>query len=117
MDPRVARAIERIHDGLWGPLALPSVARAAGLSSRQLCRLFKDETGLTPRSYLKRARLIWARLLLERPDLSIKQTAPLVGRSDLSHFVRYFKRAYGASPAEIRKAPASLTAGGTPLRG
>jgi AraC-like DNA-binding protein len=43
-----------------------------------------------------------ARYLLETSFLSVKEIAYSVGLSDESHFVRDFKKAYGAPPTRYR---------------
>jgi transcriptional regulator GlxA family with amidase domain len=79
-----------------------SMARAAGLSRSRLYDLFRNETGTSPARYAKQLRLERARDLLETGTLSVKEIAGVVGFTDVSHFVRNFKMAYGASPSEFR---------------
>lgn len=54
--------------------------------------------------YVRLARLEAAKELLETTFLSVKEIGGLAGFVDNSHFVRYFKKRYGATPSEHRKA-------------
>src|ERR671938_118276 len=77
-------------------------AALVNLSPSRLHQLFKDETGLPPAKYLRRLRMEQARALLESSYLSVKEVMRQVGVTDESHFVRDFKKTYGAPPARYR---------------
>jgi transcriptional regulator GlxA family with amidase domain len=116
VDPRVSEAIERFHSEWRGRLPIHSLARSVGMSPREFQRVFRAQTGLTPRAYVRRLRLALARLLLERKDLSVKEICAVVGFSALNHFVTEFRKAYGRPPGEFRKTLMSqATCGGNPL--
>jgi transcriptional regulator GlxA family with amidase domain len=102
----VARRIDKILSILTARLdehvTGSSLARAAGLSRSRLYDLFKNEVGTSPARYAKQLRLERARDLLEAGSLSVKEIAGVVGFTDVSHFVRDFRMAFGASPSEFR---------------
>jgi len=52
--------------------------------------------------YLRLLRMERAKYLLETSFLSVKEITHSVGLNDESHFVRDFKKAYGAPPARYR---------------
>ncbi|HYE75900.1 MAG TPA: helix-turn-helix transcriptional regulator [Blastocatellia bacterium] len=79
------------------------IAESVGLCPRQLERLFKAETGLTPIQYLRQLRLEQACQLLLNSPVSIKEIAVCVGLSSQSYFVREFKRAFHMTPSEFRQ--------------
>ena len=83
---------------------LDSTARIAGLSPFHFLRVFANALGVTPHQYLVRSRLRRAARLLPDTARSITDIALDVGFSDLSNFVRTFRRAAGVSPRAFRKA-------------
>jgi AraC-like DNA-binding protein len=102
-DAHVARrARERLHDALSEDIGLDALADDAGAANRfQLARAFRAAYDTSPHSYLVQARLIRARQLLadgERPA----ETAATCGFADQSHLGRWFRRAYGVTPAAYR---------------
>jgi AraC family transcriptional regulator len=83
------------------PLALSSVAAAAGVSVPHLCRCFRQRTGRTLSAHRQQLRL---RASLERvaagEDLSA--LALDLGFSSHSHFTLSFRRAFGMTPSDAR---------------
>jgi AraC family transcriptional regulator len=86
------------------PLHLAHVAKAAGLSAFHFLRLFTHVLGVTPHQYLVRSRLRRAARLLADDQQPITDVALASGFSDLSNFVRTFRRAAGVSPRRFRRA-------------
>ena len=95
--------IREMELALSEPHSVDSLARSVNLSTWRLCHIFKSETRKPPLQYLRSLRMQKARKLLETTFLSVKQVMFEVGLKDESHFVRDFKRVYGASPAEYRR--------------
>jgi AraC-like DNA-binding protein len=79
------------------------LAEAAGFSAAQFRRAFRRCTGLSPRDYLKVHRLKTARHLLASTDLPVRVVAARCGFASTSHFIQFFKRAAGPSPAQYRQ--------------
>lgn len=78
------------------------VAAALGISRRQLYVLFEASDASFAR-VLGSLRIAEARrLLLERPDLSVTQTAFACGFDSLATFYRIFGNTYGVTPTELR---------------
>jgi len=105
--PAVAAAIAHIESDLAGPLGVPAIARAAGVSHNHLTRLFHAETGATVVAYIRRRRLAQARHLLRESTLSIPAIAAAVGIGDLQAFNKACRRELGRSPRAIRGAVGS----------
>ena len=74
-----------------------------GLSSSYLCRIFKEETGLSMNAYITNLRMSKAGELLNDTNSYIKEVAISVGFEDQLYFSRLFKRYYGVTPSEYRK--------------
>jgi AraC-like DNA-binding protein len=78
-------------------VSLDALAHAAGIGPFHLCRVFRQETGLSPHAYqlLVRVRLAKSRLA---QGLPISQAAAEAGFTDQAHFTRHFKRMFGVTP-------------------
>ena len=74
------------------------------MSQRQLERLCKRYLGATPAQYYVRLRLERARRMLRQTDMSVAEVAIACGFVSLSHFAKVYRRHYGLSPREDRKA-------------
>lgn len=84
-------------------LDLETIAAANGMSPRTLNRLFAPE-GITPIRWLWRARLATAHRMLSGPRaVSVTEAALACGFSDVSHFSRVFKAAFGRAPRLLAK--------------
>jgi AraC-like DNA-binding protein len=103
MDQRVLTVIALMKDDPRRALPISRLAQSVNLSPTRLWYLFKTETGTPPGRYLKTLRMQDAAALLVDTFLSVKEIIARVGFTDESHFVRDFKRVYGATPTEYRK--------------
>lgn len=101
--PAFTAAVTHIESHLADPLAVPAVARAAGISHNHLTRLFRAETGSTVVAYIRRRRLERARHLLRESTLSIAAIAATVGVPDLQAFNKACHRELGGSPRAVRE--------------
>lgn len=81
------------------------MARLCRLSLRQLERIFKVESGCTPRQWLRMQRLNNALLLL-RTAQSVKQVGYSLAYAQIPQFCREFKTRFGITPKEFRQSQA-----------
>ncbi|OBZ11813.1 AraC family transcriptional regulator [Bacillus sp. FJAT-27264] len=89
------------------PVSIEQMCDSLGYNRAYLSRVFKQETGLSPVTYLLKLRIDKSRQLLrERPELSVEQVASSVGLTDALYFSRQFKRFCGQSPTAYRTATA-----------
>ena len=102
MDHRVKELIESLRSNPGREVPADEMALLLGLSVSRLYHLFRNETGTTPGRYQQRLRIERACSLLESTHLSVKEIVAQVGASDLSHFIRDFKKARGVSPKRYR---------------
>jgi len=86
--------------------SLGSLAGAAGMSPFHFARVFRELTGKPPHRYLVEVRLTHALQLLRR-GASVTETCFAVGFSNLSHFIRLFRRRFGTSPSGFTRRHAS----------
>ncbi|MGW2723950.1 helix-turn-helix domain-containing protein [Streptomyces sp. NPDC001492] len=110
--PFVAAAQAYIEVHLAGPLSVPDVAHAVGVSHTHLTRVFRAETGHTVVSYIRHRRLQRARHLLLSSTLSVTAIAAAVGIADLQAFNKACRRELGASPRAIRRSGSTPAVGG-----
>ncbi len=87
------------------PLTAVELARLAGLSLRQVQRMFHEALGTTPTKYYLRLRLQRARALLTQSSMSITQIAVACGFQSACHFSKSYRALYGRSPRSERQQP------------
>ena len=95
-----------VDDHLDDPgLAATDIASAVGISERQLSRVFAADDTTVPRHVLSR-RLDLAHSLLSHaaPGLRTADVAARCGFSSLPYFTTAFKRRFGRSAGEVRRA-------------
>ncbi|HHS9777587.1 TPA: helix-turn-helix domain-containing protein [Raoultella ornithinolytica] len=73
------------------------------LTSRTAFRHIKEATGMTPDNYLKRLRLVSARVKLRETDMTITDVAYLCGFANSNHFTTLYKKVFGVTPSEDRR--------------
>jgi AraC family transcriptional regulator len=95
-------AVAYIESNLAGPLTVPAIARAAGISHNHLTRLFRAELGSTVVGYIRTRRLARAEHLLRASTLPIAAVAASVGIRDLQAFNKACRQVLHASPRAIR---------------
>lgn len=103
LHPAVHRAQDYLIQTQTTAIALQDVAAYAHMSVRNLLRVFKQSTGITPLQYHQRLRLEFAASLLRNPDLSVEEVAARCGFDDARHFRRLWRRIYGAPPSSSRR--------------
>jgi AraC family transcriptional regulator, glycine betaine-responsive activator len=97
------------------PLTAVELAQLAGLSLRQVQRLFHETLGTTPTKYYLRLRLQRARALLVQSGMSITQIALACGFQSACHFSKSYRAMYGRSPRSERQQPLFGSATGAPV--
>ena len=117
VDPRIGRVTALMHVTLHRKMPLRELAGAAGLSVSRLCHLFHNQTGISPRRYLKAARLARAKELLETSSFSVKEVAARAGFNHVGRFIGDFRNTYGRTPSQHRRIAlrSKLTSGDVPL--
>ncbi|MGE8203064.1 bifunctional transcriptional activator/DNA repair enzyme AdaA [Heyndrickxia sp. NPDC080065] len=82
---------------------LEDIANHVGVSSFYLERLFKQETGKTPRAYLEKIRIDKAANLLQNTGLTNLEICYETGFHSTSNFYRIFRQEKQCSPSEYRR--------------
>ena len=103
-EEKMVRICEWLLNHLPEEINLDDIASTFALSRSLLTRSFRRHTGTSIVEYLNTRRLERAAVLLtSAADESIARAAMDCGFSNLSHFHRCFKSAYGLTPAEFRR--------------
>ena len=101
--PKLEEVATLMEANLQEPLALDELARYAGLSRRQLERLFQRYVGCPPLKYYLELRLARARLLLQQTRMPITEVALACGFVSPPHFTKCYHDHFGHSPSGERK--------------
>ena len=105
--PKLVNIIGEMEGNLEEPLSPSTLAKGAGLSTRQLERLFRRYLDRSPKRYYLELRLKKARSLLLQTDLSVINVALACGFSSPSHFSKCYRAFYNRTPYRERGVPAT----------
>ncbi len=87
-----------IEEHLAEELPPSLLARIAAMSRTCFFEAFKKETGLTPRDYINRLRVLYARDLLQTGRYTVAEAAYACGFCDQSGIDRHFRKMLNATP-------------------
>lgn len=73
-------------------------AELCNMSEVNFRRLFKEYTGMSPIEYRNNIRLINAKNKLQSGEYNVSEVSELCGFSNLSFFIRLYKKKYGFTP-------------------
>ena len=100
--PGLIKTIELMQSQTEDPLPLAQLATAAGLSLRQMERLFKHHFGLRPAQYYLDMRLKKAQTLLQQTSLSTFAIATACGFNSTSYLAKRYRLKFLISPRQER---------------
>lgn len=98
----VLDAVAAMQSHMGDPLTLAQLALIAGVTPRQLNRLFQDRLGDSTMRYYRKERLRLALHLLRGSALSITDIALATGFSGSAHFSTAFSTWHGVPPSRAR---------------
>jgi AraC-like DNA-binding protein len=102
-DPRVAKALARVHSAPAVPLTLEGLAREVGMSRTVFAQRFRTLVGESVMAYVARRRMHVAAGLLGSTDLSLAEVAARVGYDSDVALSKAFKRWSGEAPGRYRR--------------
>jgi AraC-like DNA-binding protein len=106
---RIARAVKILRADFRKPIAVETLAHAAGLSLTAFRRHFRAITSVSPNQFQKQLRLAEARRLMTTSGYSASRAAFEVGYLSASQFSRDYARMFGSPPREDLRRPSALT--------
>jgi AraC-like DNA-binding protein len=101
-DPRIGRALRRLHADVAADWTVASLADAAGMSRSSFAHHFRNRVGLSPLDYLTRWRMYRVRRALIETNLAFTTIAERNGYQSRTSCSLSFKRIYGYPPSELR---------------
>ncbi len=101
-NPRLLNAIESMQRHIEDTLNCDQIASQAGLSIRQLDRLFKENIGVTPARFYMDLRLKRANALLTQSAITLTEVQMACGFLTRSHFIRCYREKFGYPPSVER---------------
>jgi transcriptional regulator GlxA family with amidase domain len=101
----ILAAVAMMERQLASPAPRSDLAKAAGVSLRQLERLFAVHLGATIEQHYLSLRLAKARELLRQTSLPVLEIGAECGFSGASHFARVYRRVFRLSPSQDRTPP------------
>ena len=99
----MSEALNFIQENALTNISLKDVAAAVHLSPGYFATLFKKSSGFSVGAWITQLRLSEACAQLIHTDVSIEQLTYQLGWSDVTHFIRTFKKMYQVTPAQWRK--------------
>ena len=101
-DPRLAAALQAMHEDAAHPWTVPELAALTGLSRAAFARVFREALGQAPMQYLTGWRMTLARDHLRAGDLSLARIADAVGYGSSFAFAAASHRHHGDPPGAWR---------------
>ena len=97
------RVAQLMEENIEKPLSLDKIAKATGLSRRQIERLFKRDLNCVPKRYYLSMRLRRARDLLLQTAMPIMDITAACGFQSPPHFSKCYRNQFGHPPSAERK--------------
>jgi YesN/AraC family two-component response regulator len=102
-DNLINKARIYISNNISQELSVKMVSSYVNLSTPYLTKIFKQQTGSSPKNYILQEKIEIAKELLESTSLSISLVALQIGYTNFSHFTQIFKKMVKVTPVEYRK--------------
>ncbi|MBE6789225.1 MAG: helix-turn-helix transcriptional regulator [Ruminococcaceae bacterium] len=99
---KISDIISYISDNAFKKVTIDDICKELHISKYHLCRIFKENTGVTIGDFIKNRRLSVAKQLLADTDLKITEIAQRCCFSDNSFFTKTFSLEFGVTPTEYR---------------
>lgn len=100
--PRLSTAVGLMEANIEEPIVLEEIAAHAGITKRQMERLFRKYLKVTPARYYVKLRLIRARQLLIQSSMGVYDIAVATGFVSGPHFSKCYRDVFGVSPSQER---------------
>ena len=95
---KLQAALSEIAEYWYKNESVAYYAELCNMSEVNFRRLFKEYTGLSPIDYRNDVRLSKARSKLQSGEYNVSEVAEICGFSNLSFFIRVYKKKYGYTP-------------------
>jgi AraC-like DNA-binding protein len=99
----VERIITFIHTNVKKEIQVRDIAKEFRYCEKHIRFLFKSKLGLTPKQYIKKAKLENVYHLLNSSNLTVQEIADNYSFASVSHLINSFKAEYGLTPSAFRE--------------
>ena len=97
-------AFTYIDQNFQNNITISDIAKSCKIHRNYLGKIFREQLGTSPQEFLITYRMNKAVQLLKTTKLAIKDIGNAVGYPNQLHFSRAFKKVYGLSPSQWRRA-------------
>ena len=102
-DARLFIAKQYINDNIESNLKVADIAAYCYLGTKQLTRLFQENSGTTPAAYIQAQKAKHIETLLTETDIPLRDISERMNFSSEYHLNSFFKKYAGMPPGEYRK--------------
>ena len=102
---KIKPIIDYIEENYMFDISTKTLSKAFGYSAEHFCRKFKEDTGITPMTYLRIYRLEQSLKMIKSNENTISEIALKCGFYDANYFTRCFKSYYGVPPKFYKNKP------------
>jgi AraC-like DNA-binding protein/quercetin dioxygenase-like cupin family protein len=95
--------ISYIEENYTSKITLSDISEVVHMSEKYFSRFFKENFGINFVDYVNRIRLEKAASMLLSTDEQVTEIALACGYTNISYFIRSFKKAFGTSPHAFRR--------------
>ena len=98
-------ALEKINIGFTeNDLSVKVLAELCNMSENYFRRLFNEQFGISPKEYVIRRKIDYAKKLLGSGQFAVFEAAQMCGYFEPCHFSREFTKRVGVSPSKYKEA-------------
>lgn len=101
-DPRLRTALIMMEQNIDNKVSLSNIAASVGVSRRQLERLFKTKSNISPAIAYRKIRMERAKFLLTQTHSPLLEIALESGFDTASAFAKQFRKTFGQAPTKFR---------------
>ncbi|MEA2012445.1 MAG: AraC family transcriptional regulator [Verrucomicrobiota bacterium] len=99
----IRKAREYIFENMQKDISVEDISENLKISREHLSRIFSQQTGISPASYIRKKKIRFACHFLRETNLSCKQVATRLGYRNISSFSRTFKKIIHLTPGKYRE--------------
>lgn len=103
-NPILDRACRILRQHLDTKISLQELCKLCGCNHTTITEIFQKELGMSPMTWYRKERLREAAILLRSSDHTISDISFGLGFNDSNHFSVAFRRVFGLTPSQFRKA-------------
>ena len=101
---KIAHFTTYLFNNIGKKLTLQSLCEAFHFTPQYIIRLFKKYLNTTPQKYINTIKILYAKEIMRRGDISVKEVAQIVGFERQHYFSKVFQSVAGCTPSEYKEA-------------